>query len=93
MQEDFGRYAIKSKHSGKAMDICQDTDKRGTLIIYDFYGGDNQIFMLKPNGVEVEIVSKQTGKSLSVVDGSDKNGVPILESDGNDSQPQKFRFQ
>jgi hypothetical protein len=44
-------YAIKSKHAGKAMDVCQDVDKKGMLIIYDFYGGPNQLFMFKQNGM------------------------------------------
>jgi hypothetical protein len=46
-------YTIKSKHAGRSLDVCQDSDKKGMLIIYDHYGGPNQLFNLKPNGVEV----------------------------------------
>lgn len=44
-------YTIKSKHTGRTLDVCQDSDKKGMLIIYDLYGGPNQLFMLRPNGV------------------------------------------
>ena len=46
-----GLYTIKSKHAGRVLDVCQDTDRRGMLIIYDSYGGANQQFYLRPNGV------------------------------------------
>ena len=32
-------FVIKSKHSGRVLDVCQDTDKKGLLILYDGYGG------------------------------------------------------
>jgi hypothetical protein len=32
------------------MDICQDVDKKGMLIIYDFYGGPNQLFVIRSIG-------------------------------------------
>ncbi len=51
MQASNNFYTIKSKHSGKVLDVCQDTDTKGMLIIYDLYGGPNQHFYLKPNGV------------------------------------------
>jgi hypothetical protein len=72
-------YSIKSKHSGRTLDVCQDADQRGMLIIYDYHGGQNQQFFLKPNGVEIELVSKQSGKSLTVAANSNKNGAPIFE--------------
>lgn len=53
MQSESSLYTIKSKHSGKVLDVCQDIDTKGMLIIYDFYGGPNQLFQLKPSGVEV----------------------------------------
>lgn len=31
-------YTIKSKHSGKSLDVCQDAATKGMLIIYDYYG-------------------------------------------------------
>lgn len=44
-------YKLKSKHAGRVLDVCQDVDKKGMLIIYDDYGGPNQLFNLRPNGV------------------------------------------
>ena len=39
---------IKSIHSGKCLDICQDNNKkRGTAILYDYFGGKNQQFTFK----------------------------------------------
>lgn len=72
-------YSIKSKHSGRTLDVCQDAATKGMLIIYDYYGGQNQQFLLKPNGVEIELVSKQSGKSLTIAANSNKNGAPIFE--------------
>jgi hypothetical protein len=46
-------YTIKSKHAGRVLDVCQDTDTKGMLIIYDNFSGPNQLFNLKPSGVEV----------------------------------------
>lgn len=78
MQTNNNYYTIKSKHSGKVLDVCQDADTKGMLIIYDHYGGPNQLFTLHPSGVEVEIVSKQSGKCLTVAANSAKNGAPIF---------------
>ena len=47
MNQPTSYYTIKSKHSGRVLDICQDTDKKGQLIIYDGCGTDNQIFSLR----------------------------------------------
>lgn len=71
-------YTIKSKHAGRVLDVCQDTETKGMLIIYDNFSGPNQLFNLKPSGVEVQIVSKQSGKSLTVAANSSKNGAPIF---------------
>lgn len=39
-------YKIESKHSGRVLDVCQDTGEKGLLIIYDSYGTDNQTFIV-----------------------------------------------
>ena len=44
-------YSIKSKHAGRVLDVCQDADTKGMLIIYDNYSGPNQLFNLKQSGV------------------------------------------
>lgn len=51
MQSNSNFYTLKSKHSSKVLDVCQDTNTKGMLIIYDLYGGANQLFNLKPSGV------------------------------------------
>lgn len=86
-------YSIKSKHAGRVLDVCQDTDTKGMLIIYDSYSSANQMFSLRPNGVEVEIVSKQSGKSLTVAANSSKNGAPIFEEPSRGLEGQRFRLQ
>jgi hypothetical protein len=60
------------------MDVCQDTDKKGMLIIYDFYGGPNQLFIIKAINNELSIISKQSNKLLTVAANSSKNGAPIF---------------
>ena len=47
MNQPSSYYTIKSKHAGRVLDVCQDTDKKGLLIIYDSYGSDNQTFSLR----------------------------------------------
>jgi hypothetical protein len=86
-------YSIKSKNGGRALDVCQDADKKGMLIIYDFYGGPNQLFMLKPNGNAVELVSKQSGKSLTIVNSSSESGALIFEEESKNLEGQLFKLQ
>lgn len=65
MQASNNFYTIKSKHSGKVLDVCQDADTKGMLIIYDLYGGPNQHFYLKPNGVLSINCFKTVGEILN----------------------------
>ena len=51
MNSNGSTYVFKSKHAGRVLDVCQDTDKKGLLILYDAYGGANQSFILKESGV------------------------------------------
>lgn len=88
-----GVYTIKSKHAGRVMDVCQDVDRKGMLIIYDGYGGVNQQFVIRPNGVEVELLSKQTGKILTIAANSSKNGAPVFEEPAKGLEGQRFRLQ
>lgn len=42
---------MKSIHSGRCLDICQDNNKtRGSTIIYDYCNAANQQFIVKRNG-------------------------------------------
>jgi hypothetical protein len=51
MHSSGSYYIVKSKHSGKALDVCQDTDKKGMLVLWESWGGDNQKFNLKEVGM------------------------------------------
>ena len=93
MNQPTSYYTIKSKHSGRVLDICQDTDKKGQLIIYDGCGTDNQIFSLRQQGLEVEIVSKKSNKILTIATNSPKNGAPIVEDSAQGLPGQRFRIQ
>ena len=88
-----GLYSIKSKHAGRVLDMCQDVDRRGMAILYDDYKQPNQQFFLKPSGVEVQIVSKQTGKTLTVAANSPNNGAPVFEEPAQGMEGQRFRLQ
>ncbi len=71
--------SIKPKSAPhKVLDICQDKDAFGTLIIYEDYNQPNQRFDILSAGQYVYIVSKKTGKYLTVGSNSDKNGSPIF---------------
>jgi|JI6StandDraft_1071083.scaffolds.fasta_scaffold51342_3 hypothetical protein len=48
-----GPYVIRSKLTGRCLDISQTNDwgnKIGDLIIYNYVGAKNQQFQLEPNG-------------------------------------------
>jgi hypothetical protein len=93
MEEGNGQLcSIKSKHSGRVLDVCQDIDRKGMLIIYDDYKGPNQLFISKFNGKEVEFICKQSGKSLTVAANSTKNGAPIFEELVKGLEGQRFRL-
>lgn len=48
------------------MDVCQDKDALGMLIIYDDYKEPNQRFNIVKNGDSVNIISVKSGKYLTV---------------------------
>jgi len=63
------------------------------LIIYDQLHTPNQLFYLRQNGVEVELVCKNTGKSLTISANSSKNGAPVFEEPIRGMEGQRFRLQ
>ena len=71
-------YWIKSIHSGKCLDVCQDNNKyRGSTIIYDYWNAPNQQFIVKRNGDYYYLISKQTGRALSIEGNPNENGSLI----------------
>lgn len=60
-------YIIRSKISGRALDVSQTNDwgnQQGDLIIYDYVGGLNQQWYLFREGPDFSIRSAQSGKVL-----------------------------
>jgi hypothetical protein len=43
-KEQLRYFTIESKSSGRVLDLCQDGDNKGRLIIYDRWGAPNQQF-------------------------------------------------
>jgi hypothetical protein len=74
----YSNVAIKSKSANKVLDVCQDNDAKGMLIIYNDYKQDNQRFDIYMSNTTIYIVSKKTNKFLTVASNSDKNGAPIF---------------
>jgi hypothetical protein len=70
--------AIVSKTAKKSMDVCQDKDALGMLIIYDDYRSANQRFNVIKDGDSINIVSIKSGKYLTVGSNSDRNGAPVF---------------
>ena len=72
-------YSIKSKSSGRSLDVRQDGEFTGHLILWDYYGAANQQFQFQQVGDKVKIRSKKTQKRLTVAANLHQNGVPVLE--------------
>ena len=62
-----GRTAfIRSALSGKNLDVSQDLNNYGDLIVWPYNGGNNQKFQFVQRGQDYEIKSVQSGKVLDV---------------------------
>jgi hypothetical protein len=87
-------FTIASKSSGRVLDLCQDGDNKGKLIIYDSWGAQNQQFgIVHVSALEVLLVNRMTGLCLTVANNSDKNGAVIVEEPPNNRPSQRFRLQ
>lgn len=74
------------------LDVCQDNDRKGMLIIYEDFKQPNQRFDIVKCGDYVNIVNRQNGKLLTVEGNSEKNGAPIFEEPTHDLVGQRFRL-
>ena len=91
--KDNNLYWIKSIHSGRCLDICQDNNKqRGSVIIYDYCNAPNQQFIVKRNGAYFYFISKQSGKALSIEGNPNENGAIIRELDFINSGNQMWKI-
>ncbi len=71
--------AIKSKAANRVLDVCQDKDALGTLIIYEDYAQENQRFDILQADGYVYLVNKKSGKYLTVGSNSERNYAPVFE--------------
>lgn len=71
-------YSIVSKKAEKVIDLAQDGQHQGTLIIWDGYGGDNQSFTITQSGPDVLLKCRKTGGYLTVESAAD--GARIFSS-------------
>lgn len=82
-------YSIQSVHAeGKVLDVAQDGDHKGSLILWDGYGGQNQQFTIKQKGPFYYLKSKKDNRYLTVEGPHD--GARIYASDKLKSDNQKF---
>lgn len=85
--------AIKSKATNRVLDVCQDKDAFGTLIIYEDYQQQNQRFdILQASQDAYYIRNRKSGKYLTVGSNSEKNYAPIFEEPISGIKGQKFRL-
>jgi hypothetical protein len=76
------------------LDICQDKDAFGTLIIYNDYEQPNQRFdILTTTDDMCYILNRKSGKYLTIAANSEKNSAPIFEEPVSGIKGQKFRLE
>lgn len=83
-------YSFRSLKADKVIDLCQDGDNQGSLIIWDGYGGENQSFTLIQNGPDVFIKCKHDKQYLTVE--SEADGARIFTSPKSGQANQRFRI-
>lgn len=97
---EFGYYYIQNKYSGKYLTVVNSSmTAYASIVQYDLLKGTSQedsqkfkIISVSQNNEYYYIQNKNSGKYLTVLDGSPNNLVPILQVDflGTDSQMFKF---
>lgn len=83
-------YSLRSVNADRVLDIAQDGPLKGTAMIYDGWGGDNQSFTLIQNGPDWYIRCKQNGQFLTVQSAAD--GAKVFLAPNNGQPNQKFRI-
>lgn len=92
-----GLYVIRSKGSGKVLDIdvryLRGQDNRQRLIQWDWHGGRNQVFQVIAVGDGIfEIRALHSGKALDVNGGSLENDAVIQQWDPTGGANQQFQI-
>lgn len=92
-------YAIRSKSSNRCLDACQTNDhgnRAGDLILYDYMGAPNQMWIIGQDGPDLMFKNAKSGLVLGVYDSPVGNGPPeprIREEEYNGGYGQKWRVQ
>jgi pectate lyase len=86
-----GYWAIMASHSGRSLDVAAwSTQDGGNIQQYDYLGGNNQQWRLRHSTITgtFNIVSRHSGKSLSVADGG--NGGNVYQQSDTASPYQRW---
>ena len=80
-------YSVQSVHAeGKVLDVCQEGENPGSLIIWDGYGGENQAFTIKQKGPHFYFKSKKDKLYLTVEGPHDGAGVYAAPKSKSENQ-------
>ena len=74
-------YSFRSVNADRVLDICQEGENQGNLIIWDGYGGDNQKFTVKQKNQDFYIKCKKDGQYLTVE--GPQNGARVFGAPKN----------
>ena len=84
-------YSFRSVKADRVLDLAQDGDNQGSLIIWDGHGGENQMFTLKKKGDGFRIRCKQSGRYLTVESAAD--GARVYGAAKSGQANQTFTIQ
>ncbi|MGL1934486.1 MAG: RICIN domain-containing protein [Fibrobacterales bacterium] len=87
-------YALISRSSGRALEVdTQSAQWNGGYIqIWDYYGGDNQLWNIIPTEAGYKLINNRSGKALDVAGLATYNGGTIHQWDYVGGQNQQWNF-
>lgn len=84
-------YIVSALNTNKAIDIYQQSKSNKAIAhLWDYHGGDSQIFKVSHVGDEIVMTNKNSGKTLDVKWGYKSSGTPIWQWDTNNNKSQRF---
>ena len=89
-----GCYTISPVHSGKLIDVANNSKKPGTRVLqYEYHGGNNQKWIIKDAGNGYfNIISKSNGLYLDIPHSDAHDGSLVQVWTSNGCNNQKFKF-
>lgn len=89
-----GCYTISPVHSGKFIDVANNSKKPGAQVLqYEYHGGDNQKWIIKDAGNGYfNIISKSNGLYLDIPHSDAHDGSLVQVWTSNGCNNQKFKF-